>query len=87
MPTQWPLSFRWALANGVRQMVPWHFIADLDDELGKNADATFQKESTKDIAVRTFARRQDCDDFAGFMIEQGEITDRVICFQADPETC
>ena len=80
MPTQWPLSFRWALANGLKQMVPWHFIPDLDDDLGRITDSTFRKESTRDIEVRTFARRQDCDDFAGFIVESGEITDRVICF-------
>lgn len=77
MSTQWPLSFRWARANGLTKLVPWHFLADAD---GSFADEQFKKERTDSREIRTFAKRQDCDDFAGFVVAAGIITDRVVCF-------
>ncbi len=77
MSLKWPLSYRWARANGVRKLVPWHFM---DGDEGLPADNQFKKERTDLRVVRTFARRQDCDDFAGFLVVDGQTTDRVVCF-------
>jgi hypothetical protein len=57
--------------------LPWHF---LDDSEGSSADAQFKKERTDLREVRTFARRQDCDDCAGFLVVDGVISDHVIYF-------
>ena len=77
MKTDWPISYRWARANGLSKLVPWHFLDDLE---GLSADAQFLKERTDSREVRTFARRQDCDDFAGFLIIDGLISGHVIYF-------
>jgi len=77
MTSDWPLAYRWARANGLRKLLPWHF---LDDSEGLAADAQFKKERTDLREVRTFARRQDCDDFAGFLIVNGVTSDHVIYF-------
>jgi hypothetical protein len=77
MIAEWPLSFRWARANGLSKLVPWHFLADGE---GLLADEQFKKERIGSREVRTFAKRQDCDDFAGFLVVDGIITDRVIYF-------
>ena len=77
MKPNWPLSYRWARANGLHKMLPWHFLNEDD---GLAADAQFKKERNDLREVRTFARRQDCDDFAGFLIVDGAISDHVIYF-------
>ena len=77
MKSDWPISYRWARANGLGKLLPWHF---LDDSEGLFADAQFKKERTDSREVRTFARRQDCDDFAGFLIIDGVISDHVVYF-------
>ena len=77
MSAEWPLSFRWGRANGLSKLVPWHFLAD---DVGLFADEQFKKERIDSREVRTFAKRQDCDDFAGFLVADGIITGRVIYF-------
>ena len=44
------------------------------------AARAFAKEDISKGEVFVFARRQDCDDFAGLEIVNGVITEKVICF-------
>ena len=68
-----PLEFRWLLAHDFKGFTPWHLI---DENLLNAYRAEFQKETGQDFYP--FARRQDCDDFAGFRLENGEITSEVV---------
>lgn len=77
MNHDWPLSYRWAQANGIKKMVPWHFYANNE---GFRIDAVFVTECVEAVEVRTFAFRQDCDDFAAFVVIDGCITGEVIYF-------
>ena len=72
-----PLALRWILFNGVTELRPWRFF---DSNEGEAAERAFAQESGTDVRVRVFASRGDCDDFAGFVVESGRITDRVVCF-------
>lgn len=72
-----PLQYRWLVANGFDGFVPW-FILD-DSSMIDGIDALrkeFKKETGDDFFP--FAKRQDCDDVAGFKIIKGEITSVVI---------
>ena len=77
MSLQPPLSYRWLRANGVARLVPWHFI---DESEGRFASLQFAKEHPGAGELFTFARRQDCDDFAGFRIVGGRVGDEVIYY-------
>lgn len=77
MKHDWPLSYRWAQANGIKKMVPWHFY---DNEEGRRIDDVFSTECVEAVEIRTFAFRQDCDDFAAFVVSDGSITEEVIYF-------
>ena len=74
----WPNSLRWFLVQNLHSFIPWHLIAE-PTELNFAARA-FAKEDTSKGEVFVFARRQDCDDFAGLEIVNGVITEKVICF-------
>ena len=43
-------------------------------------DEQFKKERVDSLEVRTFAKRQECEDFPGFLVVEGIITGRVIYF-------
>jgi len=77
MNIQPPLSYRWLRANGVLRLVPWYFIEASE---GQRASEQFARENPDGGSLYTFARRQDCDDFAGFTIIDGAATDRVIYY-------
>ncbi len=77
MNHDWPLSYRWIRSNGLAKLVPWHFY---EHDEGRHIDAVFATECTETINIRTFAYRQDCDDFAAFIMGAQGITDEVIYF-------
>ena len=79
MKMELPLSYRWFRAQTISTLIPWHFL-EPDDAKFKTVRDMFRKEDggTRDLVC--FAHRQDCDDFAGFEIKIGQITDRVIYF-------
>jgi hypothetical protein len=77
MKIQAPLSYRWLRANGVTRLVPWHFI---DETEGHKASLEFATEHPGGGGLWTFARRQDRDDFAGFKIVDGQVTDEVVYY-------
>ncbi|MCP4154436.1 MAG: hypothetical protein GY757_42320 [bacterium] len=68
-----PLVYRWLKANGFKGFAPWYLIEESDRE---GLRKEYQKETGKDVLP--IARRQDCDDIAGFEIMDGQITQRVV---------
>jgi len=77
MNSDWPISYRFLRANGVSQLVPWHFF---EENEGHRINGVFATESIEEIRIKTFAYRQDCDDFAAFVVNENSITDEVIYF-------
>ncbi|HYG06912.1 MAG TPA: hypothetical protein VD865_10965 [Stenotrophomonas sp.] len=88
----WPNALRWFLSQGLTKLTPWHFFSDASDYAF--ASRAFQREDVSGGEVFVFAGRQDCDDFAGLLVVNGEITDQVVYFhpvfsdskQASPRT-
>jgi hypothetical protein len=74
----WPNALRWFLHQGLTRFTPWHFFYDASDFAF--ASRVFQREDVGGREVFVFASRQDCDDFAGLLIVDGRITDRVVHF-------
>jgi hypothetical protein len=77
-----PLPYRWFLNKGLTNWQPWYFV-DLDSPSRETTDFLQQQfllESGADFDVYLFARRQDMDDFAFFVVKDGVIEDKVICF-------
>ena len=65
----WPNALRWFLAQNLSSFTPWHFIQEPTEcEFAANA---FRREDIHKGNVFVFARRQDCDDFAGVEIVEG----------------
>jgi hypothetical protein len=74
----WPNALRWFLVQDLRRFTPWHFIKE-PEEMAFAANA-FRHEDVSRGEVFVFARRQDCDDFAGLKVVNGRITEKVIYF-------
>lgn len=75
---QWPNALRWFLIQNLHTFTPWHFIREPSEfEFAANA---FRREDVGGRDVFVFARRQDCDDFAGLEVVDGRTTNRVIHF-------
>lgn len=74
----WPNALRWFLVQDLTSFTPWHFINE-PDEIAFAADV-FRREDVSGGDVFVFARRQDCDDFAGLELVDGRVTDRVVYF-------
>ncbi|CAK9888770.1 MULTISPECIES: hypothetical protein [Pseudomonas] len=81
----YPLAYRWFIHKGLTDWEPWYFcdtLASLQHapDLSKNAFAAsaFAKETAADFEVYLFARRQDREDFAFFVVRDGVIEDKVI---------
>lgn len=75
---EWPNALRWFLWQGLHSFTPWHFITDPQEfEFAANA---FRREDVHDREVFVFARRQDRDDFAGLLLQDGKFTDTVLYF-------
>ena len=70
-----PLEYRWLKANGFNGFVPWYLIENSDRER-ESLRKEYQQETGEDFYP--FARRQDCDDVAGFKIKNGEINSIVV---------
>lgn len=68
-----PLEFRWLKANGFKGFVPWCL---LDQPGHEGLRKEYQLETGEDFYP--IARRQDCDDVAGFEVVNGEILSKVI---------
>jgi hypothetical protein len=76
-----PFAYRWLVEQGLTQFGPWYFIEERADS--DNFRAEFRKEvaapnpaSVKDFLP--FARHAACDDFAGFVIRDQQVTKEVL---------
>jgi hypothetical protein len=83
--SDFPLAYRWFLAKGLTNWQPWYFTdtdatAQDGPDLAANqfAQNAFQMETGADFDVYLFARRQDMDDFAFFVVRDGKIEDKVV---------
>jgi hypothetical protein len=74
----WPNALRWFLVQELSSFTPWHFIKEPSEMEG--TAKVFKREDISKGEVFVFARRQDCDDFAGLEIVDGEFTNKVIYF-------
>jgi hypothetical protein len=87
-----PFGYRWLVEQGLTQFAPWYFIEEQADSDG------FRAEFAKEVAApnpslvknfQPFARHTACDDFAGFVIRDGQVTKEVLCvhltFAGGPE--
>jgi hypothetical protein len=75
-----PLPLRWLRAHGLRSLTPWHLLDPTQE--GRSFRAEFRKEvsggSQPERDFLPFARRQDNDDVAGFVVGDGAVTGQVI---------
>lgn len=80
-----PLAYRWFLAKELTNWQPWHFV-DTDASVQHPPDYSanhfaaqaFKTETAADFDVYLFARRQDMDDYAFFVVRNGVIEDKVV---------
>ena len=81
---EWPNALRWFLWQGLHSFTPWHFVNEPQEcEFAANA---FHREDVHGREVFVFARRQDRDDFAGLVIQDGIFTDTDHYFHPDFST-
>jgi hypothetical protein len=80
-----PLAYRWFLSKGLTDWEPWYFTDDAASvqqrpDFSKNefASRAFAVETGADFDVYLFARRQDMDDYAFFVVRDGKIEDKVM---------
>jgi hypothetical protein len=74
----WPNALRWLLVHDLHQFRPWQLFRQPDEY--SSAARAFEREDVSRGKVLAFASRQDCDDFAGLEIVDGQVTQKVICF-------
>jgi hypothetical protein len=76
-----PVGYRWLVLKGLVDLCPWYLT-----EEQKQAEG-FRHELLREIALPNtspiedwfpFARRHDRDDFAGFVIEEGQVKPEVV---------
>jgi len=74
------LALRWLRAHGLHGLTPWHFIDSRHQITGLRAQ--FRRGvsgvSQPEQDFLPFARRQDCADVAGFVVENDEVLNSVI---------
>jgi hypothetical protein len=85
MNAHFPLAYRWFIVKGLENWDPWYLIDDKhsilrspDHSSNEFASKAFRLELGADFDVYLFARRQDRDDFAFFVIRDGVIEDKVV---------
>ena len=75
-----PLPVRWVAAHGITWLTPWSLIDEASTRAGLRRQ--FQLEvsgGSREITdCLPFARRQDCDDVAAFVVSDGVFTHEVI---------
>jgi len=85
MTYRFPLSYRWFIARNLTYLEPWYFTEHGKPSLGEppsirdnNFARQFRLETGAAFDVCLFARRQDRDDFAFFVVEGTDILDKVV---------
>jgi hypothetical protein len=83
--SHFPLPYRWFLIKGLSNWQPWYFIDTAESvqqpprfSENQNFARAFKAQTGADFDVYLFARRQDMDDFAFFVVRDGKIEDRVV---------
>jgi len=87
-----PVGYRWLVLKGLSDLCPWYLLEE------QGPAERFREELLREIASPNtfpitdwfpFARRHDQDDFAGFVIEEGQIRPEVavihLTFVGHPE--
>src|SRR5262245_55125809 len=76
-----PFAYRWLVDQGLTQFGPWYFI---DDQATSD---TFRAEFIREVSapnpsvikdLQPFAQHGACDDFAGFVVREGQVTPEVL---------
>ncbi len=75
-----PLPLRWIRAHGITSITPWHFLdnADTVSRLRNQYRSEVSAGSQPISDCLPFAKRQDCDDIAAFVVADGIVTGEVI---------
>jgi hypothetical protein len=73
-----PNSYNWFAKLNLTKFIPWNF--DHEINLNSSINERFKIESRQNFQILTFGRRQDKDTFAGFVITNGKVTEKVIVF-------
>lgn len=77
-----PFAYRWLVEQGLIQFGRWHFVDTQD------ASDAFRAEFRREVAapnpssirdMQSFAQHGACDDFAGFVVGEGEPGQEVLC--------
>lgn len=89
---QEPLPLRWLRAHGVHSLTPWYFIEreETRSALRDEYCTEVYKGSQPVRDIYPFARRQDNDDVAGFVVRPegftGEVVIAHLTWSGQPET-
>ena len=73
-----PNELRWLIAMHVHHLHPWFVFRQRNEY--EFASTAFGHDDINNRTVLTFARRHDCDDFAGLEIIDGDVRPNVIYF-------
>jgi hypothetical protein len=68
-----PLEYRWLKFHGFNGFRPWYLIEDLGSQ---SLRMEYKAETGENFYP--FAHRQDCDEYAGFVVANGEIQSAVV---------
>jgi hypothetical protein len=75
----YPVELRWLQANGFTGFRPWYIVSE---DWARSIRQEFRNETETDFHeirdILPFAARQDMDDVAGFVIENGVVIAKVV---------
>lgn len=80
LTTKEPLPLRWIRAHGLKALTPWHLIEKEPEREALRREYSVEVSNGSQPArdIYPFARRQDQDDVAGFVIADGIVTEAVV---------
>ncbi|HEX6478622.1 MAG TPA: hypothetical protein VF043_07245 [Ktedonobacteraceae bacterium] len=76
-----PVGYRWLVLKGLVDLCPWYLIEEQSQAEGFRLELLREIASPNTSAIEDwfpFARRHDHDDFAGFVIEDGQVRPEVV---------
>ena len=75
-----PVGYRWLVLKGLVDLCPWHMIEEQREAEALRDELLREIASPNIFPIQDwfpFARRQDRDDFAGFVIKDGRVKPEV----------
>ena len=69
-----PFGYRWAIVNGLKSFTPWYVLDSPKQVAGISREFSVET----GIECWAFARRQDMDDAAAFVVRDSTVVDEVI---------